>query len=684
MAYIREDANYDPEKSSPDQKELESKTKPKLTSAQWWRYEELNKKPHEILDNLMKQIEDDQQGRYEAYREYERLFGASVGPNGDSSFREIISDQYTQNELQNTLETLWAQVFKNKIAPAISVSEADWDEWDKARSFSRWLEGAFDESKVYEDVFPPAGMGMLVHGTGCIRVGWEEIEGDDQARVISWPVNMRYVYVDRMEAKHGKPRSLYFKDHIDRFKLFEIYKDNDDSFFGSVEDRLKGINDAQSNDDLDLGTVSTDRCDMVTVREVYHLPSGPGANDGWHCLWIKGCTLVMEPYEWDVYPAVFMRFGCRMEGFYGESAAKRLGPSQKLLDRLTTKLDECQQVMGVPRILVGNGAGVVKTQHIDDIPGAIISVDNVNQVKDWNAETAAPELYRERDSIPSKMRALMGISDFESTQNIPHSMRDVSGAMLERWVDQGPSRHAMTHDQYESAVKDLAYLYMCQAEWLQKHGYDIVVKATDGIGKTSVQELSFKDVSVQRKKLKLRVQSMSEMPQSFFGKVNAFEKMSQAGYPVDQKTVMRMLEVPDLAGEQDMLVSDEEIIMKNLSHMVRTGNYLSPMPFDNLDLIVQLTTRYINRYRVRENSDSDRVALLAQYIDDAVNMKNGLGGPDGNAPPSVSQTLGFGPGMSGQVPPNMGPPGMPPQPQGQLPPGPPMSQAPVQPGLMQQ
>ncbi len=57
------------------------------------------------------------------------------------------------------------------------------------------------------------------------------------------------------------------------------------------------------------------------------------------------------------------------------------------------------------------------------------------------------------------------------------------------------------------------------------------------------------------------------------------------------------------------------------------------MPFDNLDLIIQLTTRYINRYRIRQGADYNKVGLMAQYIDDAIALKKGLGGPDPNAPP---------------------------------------------------
>jgi hypothetical protein len=638
--------------------------KPKLTPNQWWRATEQGQDPHTILDRLVREIEDDQSGRYQAYREYERIFGSNHGPMGDDSYATAISDQITQNECQNVIETLHAQIFKNKIVPAVSVSESDWEEWDRAKKLSRWLEGVFDESRVYIDVFPKAGIHKFIYGTGVIRVGWEEVDSKT-ARIFSWAVNPKYCYVDRFAAKHGKPREFFFKDHIDRFKLFDTYGVKNKGFYGTPKDRMDGIDDCTDTNDIDSGATNFTKTDIVTVREAYRLPSSPKAKDGRHVIWIKGCTLVDEPFTWDRFPFVVMRFGRPVEGFYGESAVKRLAPTQRYMDELNKKIQESQRVMGVPRIIVGNDITLSK-QHIDDEIGSIIKADgNVqNSIKEWNAQCATPELYADRDSMPGKMRSLLGVSEFETQQQIPQGMRDVSGAFLERWVEQGQARHAIEHNEYEHAVPDLAILYLYQAEECQGKGYDVVVKApADSHNKSSIEELSFRDCKVDLKRLKLKVQPMSQLPQTFSGKVDAFQKLKDAGYPIDQKTVLRLMEVPDLQGETDLLVSDEEIIMKNLSYMCRTGEYLAPMPFDNLDLIVQLTTRFINRYRVREGADTEKVALLAQYIDDAILLKKGLGAANPSAPPTM-QALGLGaapggpmPGQApGQVPPNQPPP----------------------------
>jgi hypothetical protein len=699
-----EDSDYelpeeddDDDETSPDdessEEEVEEKKpakkakrgpKPRITSRQWWRADEIGRDPNEILDQIVREIEQDQSGRYAAYREYERLFGATETDYGDDSFKAIGTDELTQNELQNVLETIWTQVFKNRIVPAVSADEADFYEWDKAKGYSRWLEGAFDEGEVYEEAYPQAGIYTLVYGTGPIKVGYCTPE-PGKAQITYTAVNPKLLAVDRLEARHGKPRCLYEKNHIDRYLLHSVYGEDNENFYGSAANRRKKIADCTANDDMELGTQATTKCDMLTVREAWHLPSSKTANDGKHCIWIRGCTLVYEEFSWDTFPFVFMRFGARVEGFYGESAVKRLAPTQKNLDKLNKKIDESQDVMGVPRIIVAKSSGL-KKGHIDDIPGGILEINNIGMVKDWNAQCASPELYNDRDNAPNKMRSLMGVSNFDVTQNIPQGMRDVSGEMIERWVEQGPNRHAMLHAQYENSVPKLAKLSMLQAEHCDDMGLDVIVRApSDSPEKSSVDTLKFGDVKVAMDKLRVKVQSMSQLPQTFAGKVEAIEKLRKAEVPLDPKTALRMLEIPDVHTATDMLVSDEEIISKNLCHMAKYGEYLPPLPYDNLDLIIQMTTRYINRYRVRNDADSYVVAILAQYIDAAVTLKNGLGAGDPNAPPTVPtlQALGMGSPIGtqgvapmalppGQAPPNGAPMAAPlpaPQPQMMAPQG---------------
>lgn len=637
------------------------------TEAEWWRASELGKDPHEILDGLVVQLEDDQETRYAAYREYARLFGADPDMFGMDDITAIIGENVTQNELANTIETLHAQVFKNRIVPAVSVSEADWEEWNRGRAYSRWLEGMLDTSEAHYDALPRAGMDMFVYGTGFIKVDHDE-DVDGFCTLRHHRVDPRFLMVDRLEARNGKPRNLYQKDFVDRFKLASDYGAKSKNFYGDRDERVASILGCKANDDMDMALGSRTKCELVTVREAWHLPTKKGRKDGRHVIWIKGCTLVDDVWDWYRYPFVKLKNGVSVSGgFYGDSSVKKLAPTQKNFDKLNKKIDEAQDLMGVCRIILSRNANITRN-HIDDIPGGIMECDGDinNAIREWNATAVAPELYQERSSAPDKMRSLLGVSQFDTQNQLPPALREVSGPALERLVDSGTARHAMVHAELERAVMDLAYLSMDYAAELQEQGKDITVTAP-GTSKSTVEQLKFSEVQVDRRRMKLRVQPMSQMPQTFSGKIEAFSKLRENN-DIDKQTYLRMLEVPDVAGVTDFLGSDEEIILKNLHFMVKKGKYIPPLQYDNLDLIVPLTTAFINHYRIRDDADMEVVGMLAQYIEDAILLKKGLGGADPMAPPPLPAVPGAMPadplappppgGAPMGAPPPMGPPEM--------------------------
>ncbi len=612
--------------------------KPPPTEAEWWRAKELERAPHEILDTLVGQLEDDQQARYNAYREYAKLFGADPEMFGnDDSFSILRNDTVSQNELGNTIETLHAQVFKNRIVPAVSANEADYEEWTRAKAFSRWIEGVQDAACLHYDAMPRAGLDMFVYGTGFIKIGHDE-DADGLCTITYHRVDPRMILVDRLEAKNGRPRNMYEKDYVDMYALADEYSESEKGMYGTPQERVDGILNCKPNDDVDMAIGTKVKTTMVTVREAWHLPTKKGRKDGRHVIWVKGCTLVDEAWEWDRFPFTTLRFGFQLSGFYGKSAVQILAPTQKNHDKLNKKIDEAQDLMCVPRIILLNDANIQYSQ-VDDVPGRIFKVaGGPNSIHEWNASAMAPEVYNERAAGPDKMRSLLGVNQFDTQNQLPPALREVSGPALERLLDAGTARHAMTHGELERATIDLAYLSMDYAADLEEGGQDITV-TSPGSSKTSVELLTFSDVKIDRKRMKLRVQPMAQMPQTFAGKVEQFSKLRESG-DIDKQTYLRMLEVPDVGGATDFLGSDEEIILKNLHWMVKKGKYIPPLQYDNLDLIVPITAAFINWYRIREDSDMDTVSMLAQYIEDAIALKNGLGTADPSAPPPVDPTTG--------------------------------------------
>lgn len=647
----------------------EAAEKPKVRSCQWWRAKENGKEPHQMLEGLLDTIQKDQQSRYESYKEWARSLDQDMSSvDGSVSFKKLWGTELSINEALNTLETLHAQIFKNKIIPAPVPTEGDYEEHFQALAFGRWLEGLFDDSKVHEEHVPQFGWDCLAYGTGAIKAYGkiERRKGGKRAKICLEAVSPRFLFVDRIEARCGRPRSLHQKMHMDRWVVLDRWGKKSNEAYTSIVD-------AKPYDDVHFDISDTADGDQITIWESWHLPSYHGADDGRHTIWMKGCTLVDEKWEHDRFPFTFMRFGRRLGGFWGQSACMRILPSQKAFARLTRQIDDAMEVMAVPRIVVRSGANIKKS-HIDDTPYTILESERgKDDIHEWNAQPVNPAMFQERDSFPARMRESIGVTGFAAQQALPEQIRDGAAAYMDRAVEEADARHAMLHREYESAMVDLGDLSLMVAEELDSKNYDIVVRAPGEEMRTTVEMLEFSKVKIAREHLKLRVLPISQLPRTFANRLKDLTILRDRG-DIPQKTFLRLLEIPDVEAEIDNLVSDEDVIRRNHSFMLRTGKYTSPLPYDNLELIIKLTARKIHQARTRE-VDEDKIALLVQYIDDAVKLKNGIGTPQevpGLAPPAGMlppgpggpmappgapiQEPGLSPAEMGGAPPAMQPP----------------------------
>ena len=645
-----------------------------IRSCQWWRAEDKDKRPDQMLTPLLNQIRKDQRHRYEAYKHWARCMDQDMSAvdGTETSYLKYYGSELTINEAMNTLETLHAQIFKNKILPSMCPEEGDYEDEFQARGFNRWLEGVFDDAGVHDVVFPQSGFDCLWAGTGCIK-GIGRPTGKKKSKVTFESVSPRHLFVDRIEARNGKPRSLHQMMFWDRWVAADRWAPKGDKEKAELRNKILEVK-TTDKEDHDYDVADQGDGDQITLWESWHLPSGPESGDGKHVIWMDGATLFEEEWKYDRFPFTFMRFGLKVAGFWGVSALYRILPAQKAFDRITKQIDECHQVMGLPRIIVRKGSGLQQS-HIDDLPFTILETESpAGDIKEWNPVPINPAMYQERDSLVRRMRGAIGVSDFEAQNQIPTNIRDGAAAYMDRAIEQGQARHAMLHKAYESAVLDLADLALLIATDELSKGRDVVVKAPGSEMRTTIEMLRFSDVKVKRESLKMRVLPVSQLPRTFSNRVKDLALLRDRG-DLTQKTFLRLLEIPDIDAEIDNMVSSEDIIRRNLSFMLRTGKYLSPLPYDNHDLIVKLTADKIHEARCRE-VDENRVALLVKYIDDAINLKAGIGPapqPQGAmgpmAPPSGMAAPGGPPGPPGAPPMGAPPPAAPGGPA--MPPAPP-------------
>jgi hypothetical protein len=534
-------------------------------------------------------------------------------------FRNVFDEELNLNELANTIETLHAQIFKNRIIPVASSVGGEYDQQRRAINLTRWIHGVCDDVGLHLNVIPKAGLQALIYGTGIPRVGYE-VTGNSRARITIDCADAMDCFVDPAEARNGKTRCFYQRTQIDRQQAIEDYVDVEfDGQFGTKDEREKLILEAKRfyyGSDENIGPSDLDT-DEIFVYEAWHLPSPMGKHGRYVVCTDNGC-LVDREYTARDFPHAFIRFNVPASGFWGDSAVARIAPAQKCYDKLSSRIELAHDIMGVPRIIMRKDVGISKGK-IDDMPGSIIEVEgDINSsIREWNAVPITGDSYKERDSLPARMRATLGISGFSATGQLPTQLREASGVAVEAWEDSESARHAMLHRYYESAVCDLVYRIVDMAIWLDDQGYSVQSTSQK---KDSYEVINFADVRMDRDDFKLAVLPISSLSKTFSGKVQQLNPLLEKGV-ITVSTYRKLTEMPDIEAQNDLDTASEEIIDKNLYYMLEEQKYLPPLAFDDLDLIVKRGTAFINLQRVK-GVDEEKLAPISQYIDDAVEMKN--------------------------------------------------------------
>lgn len=605
--------------------------------AQWWLFKPgEGRNPQDAIDQIVNAIRTNQAARYEAYRRYAQAYGANISAFGlTPTYRTYFENdnELRVNELANTIDTLVAQVFKNRVVPSPYSVGGDWEQRMRTEELGRWLDGTYDEASVFDDAMPKAGLASFLFGTGPMKVSSEVLDEKKKlARLVVDFAPTQLCYVDEIEGRFGKPPRFYQDYCVDRYYALSKWAcddDDGDGLWGTREEREQIIKNARVSTGDTNNHAHTQDSDQIVIRAAWSLPSHAEADDGAYAVIVPGSgTLYMAPYKRRRFPFAFVRHGIPLGDFWGMSLVHRLEPLQTAQDRLDKRIDEAHAVMGIPRILLGKSSGI-SLDYIDDIPFAILQANDPSQIKEWNAQPIHPDVYAYRDSMPARMRGIAGVSAYSTQGQIPAGLRNASGKALEAYEEAENARHAMLHRSYEAAVIDLAEIMIDEAEELARDGYTVVAAATSG-EKYDVDELSFKDVQLDRRSFRLRIPPISQLAKSFSARLEQVQTLTNNQW-VRPTTARKLLQNPDIEAENDIDTADDQIIQKNFHIMIKEGVAMTPLATDDLARIVELSGKFVNWCRLR-GVPSERWALVTQYADEAIRLQSMAAAPPAGAP----------------------------------------------------
>ena len=154
--------------------------------------------------------------RLDAYKRWCDAYGEHVATLGREP--DVWDEQRLSiNHLANLIDTLHAQIFKNRILPMGVTTGGDYLQTKRAQDFNKFLEGQFDELRFHDDLQLRIGLFVLVCGDGWIKTY------RSNHRICADVVPSWDVFIDETEARYGKPRTFFQTALVDRYVLLETY-----------------------------------------------------------------------------------------------------------------------------------------------------------------------------------------------------------------------------------------------------------------------------------------------------------------------------------------------------------------------------------------------------------------------------------------------------------------------------
>ena len=582
----------------------------------WWT----KKNPHESAWDAYAHIKENDGGRYVDNLRHLRLYGNRdyVGMLPQSYAESFSQERVTLNVIKSVCDTVSSRIAKNRPRPVFLTSGGNYSTRRRAKLLEKFVESQFYTAGVYQ-VAPRVFLDACVFGTGIMQVYYEG------TKICVERVFPGEIYVDQAEGVYGQPRQMYRRKYINRDVLLEMFPDHEG---------LIRTADGPSDDPQDLERDST--VDQIEVVEAWHLPSGPNATDGRHCIILDGGTLHEEPWEYDYFPFVFLRWSERLRGFWGMGLAEELTGIQVEINKLLIKIQRAFQLLAVPWVLVEAGSKIKKA-HLNNQIGAIIPYSGTPPVVRPN-QTMSPEVFAHLDRLYRRAYEIAGVSQLSAASLKPAGLE--SGVALREYNDIESERFALVSRSYEQMFMELAKQMVNMGKKIAENnpGWSVVTQRD----KYTIQEVKWEDVDLEKDSYVLKVFPSSALPTTPAGRLAMVEQLMAAGL-LGPEEAKRLLDFPDLDRELALDRAASDNIDRIIERMVDDGTYEAPEPFMDLVLAIKKTQAAYNK-AVNDNVPEDRLALLRQFMASIHEMikraqaeaRNATAVPAPGAPPAPS------------------------------------------------
>jgi len=601
---------------------------------QWWGDDIPEKDVYQHVNGVCKSIIDRQSWRYTNNIRYARLYANLdlLGFYGTMFSRAantpLKAARITLNVCKATVDTAASKIAKNRPKPRFLTNAGDWSQKNRAKKLTKYVAGNFEAENLYEKG-QASFVDSCVMGTGFIKTYKDKSSG----KVCYDRVLTDEMIIDEADGMYGEPRTIYQQKYVDRSVLIAMFPN-----------KREMIKKATGGIEGDVSSLTS--CDLLLVREGWHLRSNEQAKDGRHCMVIDNCTLFSEEYKKDYFPFSSLRWSPRQVGYFGAGLIEEITGIQLELNKLMRNVQMGQHLSCIPRVFIENGSQV-NLKAISNEIGAIIKYSGTKPSSEvWQG--MAPEVYQYIQYLFMKAFEVPGISLMSATSKKPEGLD--SGVAIREAQDIETERFILQGQRYENFYMEIAKqtidLSKDLFEELKEENRELKVKAKMG---KFIESINWKDVCLKDDDFIMQVFPTSLLPSTPEGRLQTTQELIAAGF-IDKEMGMALLDFPDLEGFMSLQTAAIDDITMLLENMVEHGEYQVPEPFMNLVLAVKMTQSAYLRGKT-EKVPEGRLELLRQFMDDCNTLINMAASAAQPQPPAMPEMQGAAPIAVPEAPP---------------------------------
>jgi hypothetical protein len=581
-------------------------------STAWWLAERFKKKPGELLMPYISGLKSKQAQRFDNMKRLNRAYES--GPRGAARGGDLDDDQISNkpvsfNHARRGINTMHAKLIKSRILPTASTEGLGPLGRKNAKLVEKAVQGELRKNKfdsilhdvVMDGLLNGIGYAHVLHGRPTLEMEWAP--ADD-------------VLLDPAETRYRKPRSIFRRVFMDKYVLLARYGQKNEDAYGSIDARVRAIRNART---ATFALGDTDEMkNLVEVWMGWHLRSDPEVEDGKFIMAIDGGndrdgTLEFAPWERDRLPIYWFVPCPRRRQLHGLAVMADFLVQQEEHDNVTERIQKSNKLNGGTNLLIPREANVGPSK-VTNAQGAMLEYDasqaGPGSIIELKPSLANPQVFEYRRALIDEMYQAAGVPMMAATGQLPAGMQGASGRAIQEAEEESAEGLLVPHRARDEFVLEMAWLCVEEAASIVEDDADYSVTFKNE--RKGLERVKWKDALKHRDEFEFDIVSTNALAKSQAARFAQLTELLKAG-AIDVPTFRRLYGLPDLEAENDVDLSDQEVIDNTLDTIVIEGKPLLPQSFDYLQLALTRGRKFYNMCRNKDVPE-DRLALLRDYL----------------------------------------------------------------------